>query len=283
MFRTYYNLTKPGIIYGNLLTAAAGFLLATKSHFAFGLFIATLAGTALVIGAACVVNNYIDRSIDKVMTRTKKRALVIGTVSSRQALTYAAVLGVVGFLILGFYTTALVTLIGVVAVVDYVILYGLAKRRSVHGTLVGSIAGATPILAGYVAARGHLDLGAALVFLILVLWQMPHFYAISLYRFDDYKAAGIPVLPVVRGIQQTKIQIVIYIAVFAIVCDVLALSGYAGIAYFVVITITNLIWLRLAIQGFGEKDYKKWARRLFLFSLIIILVLSVMLSIGTRL
>jgi len=204
VLKAYYRLTKPGIIYGNLLTAAAGFLFASKWHIVPGLFAATLAGTSLVIAAACVYNNYIDRNIDKRMARTKKRALVQGTISGKHALIFATMLGVLGFALLLAYTNTLVTVIGVIAFIDYVVLYGISKRRSVYGTIVGSISGAAPIVAGYVAVTNQFDLGALLLFFILVYWQMPHFYGIAMYRFDDYKAAGIPVLPVQKGMARGR-------------------------------------------------------------------------------
>jgi protoheme IX farnesyltransferase len=198
MLRECYLLTKPGIIYGNALTAAGGFLLASKWHIDFKLFAATIIGTCLVIASACVINNYIDRGIDKKMKRTKGRATVTGKVSGRWAIAYGVVLGILGFSMLILFTSALVALIGLVAYVDYIALYGVSKRVSVHGTLVGSIAGASPPVAGYCAVTGHFDGGALIIFLIMVCWQMVHFYAIAIRRSSDYKAAGIPVLPLGR-------------------------------------------------------------------------------------
>lgn len=281
MFRAYYQLTKPGIIYGNLLTAAAGFLLAAKWYIDFKLFLATLVGTALVIASACVYNNYIDRNVDKKMARTAKRALVSGAIPPRAALLYATVLGLIGFLLLGLYTNALVVIVGLVAFVDYVVLYGITKRRSVHGTLVGSIAGAAPITAGYVAVTDHFNGGALILFLILALWQMPHFYAIAMYRYDDYKAADIPVLPVIYGARAAKRYMFGYILAFIVAVSALTVFGYAGYSYLVVMVLIGLVWLWLALQAFRTKDDKQWARRLFFFSLIVILALSVMLSVGS--
>jgi protoheme IX farnesyltransferase len=281
LFKTYYQLTKPGIIYGNLLTATAGFLLASKWHIAVVLFIATLAGMSLVIASACVYNNYIDRDIDKSMSRTKKRALVSGLVSSRQALIYASLLGVIGFAVLIDWTNWWVVGVGIGAFVDYVVLYGISKRRSVHGTIVGSISGAAPVVAGYVAVTDHFSGALIILFMILVLWQMPHFYAIAMYRLDDYKAAKIPVLPAVKGMRNTKLQIMLYIGAFAVAVLALTFFGYAGYVYAVVMLLASLSWLWLGIAGFKANDDKLWARKMFLRSLIIITVFSVMLSVGT--
>jgi protoheme IX farnesyltransferase len=277
--KPYYTLTKPGIIYGNILTAAAGFLLASKGHISFWLLIATLGGMSAVIASACVFNNYIDRDIDQRMDRTKKRALVSGVISGQNALIYATLLGVIGFVVLTLFVNSLVVSIGLIAFVDYIILYGIAKRRSVHGTLVGAIAGAAPIVAGYCAVTDHFNGAALLLFLILACWQMPHFYAIAMYRFNDYKAADLPILPVKRGLKITKIQIVLYVIAFGVATTLLTIFGYTGYVYLVIMLLLSLAWLRLGLKGLHKgNDDKLWARKMFFFSLIIILSLSVMLS-----
>ncbi len=278
MIREYYSLTKPGIVYGNLLTAAAGFLLAAHWHVRIGLLLATLAGTTLIIASACVFNNYIDRGIDRRMSRTKKRALVRGLISPRRAIIYATVLGVAGFLALALWVNWLVFGIGAVAFFDYVVLYGLAKRYSVHSTLVGSISGAAPVVAGCCAVTGRFDVGALLLFLILVLWQMPHFYAIAMYRFDDYEAAGLPVLTVKHGMKNAKLQIRLYIVAFIAASALLTVFGYIGFVYLVVMLGLGAAWLWLAVGGPRSVDNARWARQIFRFSLIVILGLSLMLS-----
>jgi protoheme IX farnesyltransferase len=274
----YYQLTKPGIIYGNVLTAAAGFLLAAKGHVDVWLLVATLLGTSLVIASACVFNNYIDRGIDHKMVRTKQRALVLGVISGRSALMYATVLGIIGFAIIIVYTNWLVFLVGLIAFVDYIVFYGLSKRRSVHGTIVGSISGAAPIVAGYVAVTHHFDLGALLLFLIMVAWQMPHFYAIALYRSEDYADAGIPVLPLKSGLRQTKVQIQVYIGLFIVANILLSLFGYTGWVYAVVMLLGGLAWFGRSFRPYTKPKSAAWGRQLFLFSLRVIMLLSLMLA-----
>ncbi len=283
MFKTYYQLTKPGIIYGNILTATAGFLFACRWHIDFTLFFGLIVGTSLVIGSACVFNNYIDRGIDKKMARTRKRALVSGTVSGRNALIYATVLGIIGFMSLILLTNWLTVLVGIVAFVDYVVLYGLFKRRSVYGTIVGSVSGAAPVVAGYVAVTDHFGVAGLLLFLILVFWQMPHFYAIAMYRLKDYTAANIPVLPRVSGMMLTKIQIMAYIVAFTVASSLLSVFGYTGLVFRVVMLITGIVWFVQGYAGHKTTDDEAWARRMFHISLIVILVLSVMLSVGALL
>lgn len=280
LLKKYYQLAKPERTYANLITASAGFLLASKWHIHFVLLIATLVGMSLVIASACVLNNYIDRDIDKKMARTKKRALPTGTVPPRNALIYSAVLGILGFLILLLHVSVLVFVLGVIAYVDYVVLYGWGKRHSVHGTLIGTVSGALPITAGYCAARGHIDGGAVLVFLILTFWQMPHFFAIAIYRLKDYANAGLPVLPVKKGVAVTKRQILLYMIGFTIVALLPTTFGYTHYVYLVVVAPLCLVWLRFALQGFKAKDDAAWARHLFLFSLVVLLVTAFMLPVG---
>ena len=282
IFKHYYQLTKPGIIYGNLLTAAAGFLLASPHHIDLHSLVLSLGGITLVIASACVFNNYMDRDIDKKMARTKKRALVTKEIPVRNALIFASILGIAGIYVLSLYKNSILVVIGLVGFIDYVFLYGYSKRRSVHGTLVGSISGAMPVLAGYCAARGQLDKGGLIALLILILWQMPHFYGIAMYRYDDYKAAGVPVLSVVKGMRATKIQVLSYIVAFIVASSLLTFYGYTGIIFLVVMTILGLAWLGKGYQNFNGDD-KKWGRKMFLFSLIVIIVTSTMLAIGPRL
>ncbi len=279
LIKTYYALTKPGIIYGNAVTAIGGFLLASKQQVNLGLLIATIAGTSLVIASGCVYNNYLDRGIDAKMARTKKRALVQGMITTRSALLYATALGLVGFLVLGLYTNTLTTWLGLAALVVYVVFYGIGKRRSVHGTLIGSVAGAAPPVASYTAVTGRLDSGALLLFLILVCWQMPHFYAIAIYRLKDYKAAGLPVWPIKKGLKSTKIQMTLYIVAFMVATTMLSVFGYTGYTYLVVMLGLSLTWLWLGFQGFRVIDDRAWARKMFLFSLLVIVLLSLMWSI----
>ncbi len=278
--KSYYWLTKPGIIYGNALSAAAGFFLASQGKINFGLLLAVLGGSSLVIASACVYNNYIDRDIDKKMERTKKRALVSGEISGRSALVFATILGAAGFLVLLQLTNIVTVLVGVVGFVDYVVAYGITKRQGAYGTLVGSIAGATPIVAGYTSASGQLDGGAGLLFLIMALWQMPHFYAIALRRHKEYAAAGLPVLPVTHSSLVVRRRILLYVIAFSATSLLLTGFGYTGYVYLSVMIILGGRWLQLAIQGFGVSDTTIWAKQMFGFSLIVLLGFCLMISLN---
>lgn len=279
VIKAYYALTKPGIIYGNALTAIGGYFLAAHGHGSLGGFLGMLVGICLVMACGCVFNNYLDRDIDKLMKRTKNRALVTGEISPRNALIFGTVLGAVGLALLGLANNGLSAGLGALGIFFYVVVYGIGKRRSEHGTLIGSISGAIPPVVGYAAYAGTLDLGALLLFLILATWQMPHFYAIALYRQNDYADAKIPVLPIKKGAYATKVQILAYVIAFAVACWQLQAQGYAGNAYLITMTALNLAWLAMAAKGFSNPSVIPWAKRLFRFSLIILTVFCILLCV----
>ncbi len=278
-FTKYYRLTKPGIIRGNLMTATAGFLFASKGNVDISILFGVLFGVSLVIASGCVFNNYIDRDIDSKMERTKKRSIVIGDVSGINANIFACALGILGLLILYIFTNSLTMFLGIMGLFFYVVVYGYFKRKSVHGTLVGSISGAIPPVAGYTAVMGSLDLGAWLLFIILAVWQMPHFYAIAVYRRKDYEAAGIPILSVVKGVDTTRLHIITYIVSFAFVSASLYVSDYAGIAYLIAMLSVSAWWLKVAFSKLFYKNADKWAHSIFGVSLVVLLVFSLMISV----
>ncbi len=237
-----------------------------------------MVGMSLVIASGCVFNNYIDRSIDAKMKRTMYRATVTGKISGSQALIFATILGILGFVALALGTNWLTVLVGAVGLVDYVIIYGFVKRKSVHSTLVGSISGAVPPVAGYVAVTNNFDMAAVLLFLIMAVWQMPHFYAIAINRRKDYAAAHLPVLPVKEGIVATKRQIFIYILLFVVTSSLLTVKGYTGVVYLTLMLALGLVWLKKASDGFKTTDDSRWARQVFRFSLIVLLGWCILLS-----
>lgn len=281
MIKQYLQVTKPGIIFGNLISVIGGFLLASKGQIDHALFFATLIGVSLVVASGCVFNNFIDRDIDKKMERTKNRALVKGLISPKVTLVYATVLGIAGFVLLYVAANPLAMWLAVIGFVVYVGVYSLyMKRKSVYGTLIGSLSGAAPPVIGYCAVSGQFDMGALILLLIFSLWQMPHSYAIAIYRFKDYQAASIPVLPVKRGISVTKHHITLYIIGFMVATLMLTLGGYAGYKYFIVAAAVSVWWLGMALQGYkSANDDKVWARKLFIFSIVAITSLSVMMSV----
>jgi protoheme IX farnesyltransferase len=280
LFGTYYRLTKPGIIYGNLFATAAGFLFASHGEINFALFAAVLSGTALSIASACVFNNYLDRDIDAKMKRTRRRALAAGKISVRAALIYATALGLIGSAIMILFVNPVTFLVGAIGFFFYVVLYTPIKKRSVYGTLIGSVSGATPPVAGYTAVSGQLDIAALLLFIILVVWQMPHFYSIAIFRLNDYKQAKIPVLPIVRGIKFTKITMAGYIILFIFATTVLRIAGFTTDTYLTIMLIVGFAWLWQVLKGFKTKNDILWAKKTFKLSLIVLMIFCLTISLN---
>jgi protoheme IX farnesyltransferase len=276
----YLVVAKPGIVFGNLISAAAGFLLASKGRVDGVALSATLFGISLVVASGCVFNNCIDRKIDRKMTRTRDRALANGAISPTIAVAYATILGIAGMALLCAATNLLSAIIVLAGFVIYVVVYSLhMKRKSILSALVGSIAGAAPPLAGYCAVTGRFDLGALILLLIFSLWQMPHCYAIAVFRSEDYAAAGIPVLPIKHGTAAARKHIVGYITAFTGAALMLTLGGYTGYSTLVVAAMLGLLWMYLAWSGYRASDERLWARKLFLYSIVAIFILSVMMCI----
>lgn len=274
--RPYYWLTKPGIVYGNVMSAVAGLLLASTAGINYWLLAELAVGVALVIASACVFNNYLDRQLDAKMARTNKRALVTGTIPLKQAIVYASSLGVIGFLILGVYTNWLTVIIGLIGYVDYIVLYGIAKRRTLYGTAVGSLSGSASLVAGYVAVANRLDATALTLFLIMTFWQMAHFYAIAMYRLADYAAADLPLLPIKKGLPKTKFRIQLYIVGFIVATAQLSFLGDCGIVYFLTMLGMGGAWFRLGLKA--NSSHIDWARSMFKFSLLVLLVFCILLA-----
>lgn len=270
----YLLLTKPGIIIGNLITLAMGFVLGSYRGIHFTLFAMTLLGLSCVMASACIFNNYIDRHLDQKMERTKKRAFVTGAVGKTEALTLAAILGIAGCLILYFTTNLLTLALAATGFFVYVILYSLWKAKTPKATAIGSIAGAVPPLVGYTAASGQLDMGALFLFLTLVFWQMPHFFSIALFRLSDYSKAGIPVLPVEKGVDRTKWHMIVYITLFMGSALLLARVQGQATALAAVVLLFGGAWLWLSLVGFRTKRIEQWGKQMFRLSLVVIMALS---------
>lgn len=275
--KVYWQIIKPGILLGNIFTAIAGFFLASKEASLGSIGVAMLLGLGLIMAAGCVGNNYIDRMWDEKMKRTQKRALVRGDISEGQAVWLAAILGFAGTLILTMFTPFLTTVLALLGLFFYVFLYSFIKHHSYYATYIGSLAGATPPIIGYSAAKGFLDVGGLLLFAMLVLWQMPHFFAIAIYHLEDYIAADIPVFPLKKGMVVTKVHMLFYIAAFAAVSYLLYVYQYVGTFYLATVAILTGIWFLLGIRGLFCKEDKAWARQMFTFSLVVILGISFML------
>ena len=278
--KAYYSLTKPGVTYGNAITAVAGYLLAAGMNLHVVSIFAFSIGITLVIASACVTNNFFDQDIDRLMTRTKTRALVQGRIPGRNAVIFSIVLGVLGAMLILEFTNTLTLWVSYFGWLIYVVFYGmLSKRLSIHGTLVGSLSGAAPILAGWTAVTNEVGIGGALLFAILFFWQMPEFYSIAVYRRNEYAKAKVPVMTVIKGVKHTKVQILIYTIAFVVSTLLLTVYGVTGIVYFIVMAALGAYWIWLGVKGQTTPNDDAWSRKMFRFSLIILMVFSFMISI----
>ena len=273
--KLYYRLAKPGIIYGNSFALIAGFIFASAGDVDWLRLLITFLATGLVIGSACVFNNIIEADSDAKMSRTKMRATASRKISLRSAIIYGTMLGLVGFVGLIIFTNQLAVTAALVGHLGYMV-YTLSKPVTHHSTLIGSLPGAMPPLVGYLAVNPEINWSVVLIFLILVFWQMPHFYAISLRRHDDYKLAKLPVLTVVKGKQAAITQSIIYTALLVISLIVFYIYAQLSIFYWVVILfVTYWLW-----QMFKYRvDTKLWSKKIFITSLNVLMLWSLMTSI----
>jgi protoheme IX farnesyltransferase len=260
------------------MVATAGFLYASKGEVDLALGIWLLVGTSAVIASACIFNNIYDRRLDSKMTRTKNRALVTGSISTSSALTFATILLIIGITTLYFFVNLSTLIVGLIGFIDYVLVYTPLKTRTHHATLIGGISGATPPVAGYVAVTSSFDSTALLLFIVLLFWQMPHFFAIALFRSSEYKAAQVPIHPLVKGERATKVQILGYTAAFLISCVLLYRVGKLSETFLAVMAISSIYWLWYGFKSFGESDNVLWAKGMFGISLLILLLFSVALA-----
>jgi protoheme IX farnesyltransferase len=209
--RGYVALTKPRIIELLLVTTVPTMIVAERGMPSVGLILATLVGGTLAAGGANAINMYVDRDIDRLMGRTRNRPLVTGVIEPRNALVFAIALEVVAFVELWALVNLLSATLAVSATLFYVFVYTLwLKRTSTSNIVIGGAAGAVPVLVGWAAVTGSLGLAPWVLFAVIFFWTPPHFWALAIRYRDDYAAADVPMLPVVRTLGETARQIVVY-------------------------------------------------------------------------
>ncbi|SET86257.1 protoheme IX farnesyltransferase [Salinibacillus kushneri] len=284
LWSDFLALIKIGIINSNLMTTFAGFWLAlfvtqSSSFFLYwDVFILTMTGTAFVIAGGCVLNNYYDQDIDQKMSRTKERPTVTGTMSNSLILKLGIGFSVFGLILL-WLASPMAALFGFLGWFTYVVLYTMwSKRRYTINTIIGSFSGAAPPLIGWFAVDTSFHPIAFVLFLILFIWQTPHFLSLAMLKTEEYKEAGIPMLPVIHGFSITKRQMTIYIACLL---PLPFYFGSLGTIFLVLASILNIGWLILSISGFFTKDDLKWAKRMFIYSLNYLTIISLAMVIAT--
>lgn len=279
-------LFKVGIVNSNLITVFTGFWLAlyfTDTPFLakWDIFVLTIFGSACILIGASVLNNWYDVDIDPVMERTKTRPTVTGNIPLQAALHIGIIFSVIGFVVL-LFTTKTAAIIAFTGWVTYVFLYTMwSKRRYTLNTEIGCISGAVPPLIGWAAISPEPHIVPVVLFMIMFIWQTPHFLALAMKNKEQYEAANIPMLPAVHGFEITKRQIVVYTACLSPLPFFL---GSLGIAFLVITTILNIVWLLVGFSGFFMKDDIKWASMMFFYSLVYLMaVFSTMVLVTMKL
>jgi protoheme IX farnesyltransferase len=245
----YVNLTKPRIILLLLVTTVPAMILARRSVPSVWLIAATLAGGTLAAGGANAMNQYLDRDIDEIMRRTRRRPLPSGQIEPRAALTFGLALGAVAFVWLAFLVNLLSAVLAIAAMAFYVFVYTMwLKRSSPQNIVIGGAAGAMPVLVGWAAVTGRVGLPAAILFAIVFMWTPPHFWALALRYERDYAAAGVPMLPVVAGTKATTRQIVVYSVVLVAVTLALYPFGHMGLIYLASALVLGALFVARAVR-----------------------------------
>ncbi|WP_114571186.1 heme o synthase [Exiguobacterium flavidum] len=276
-FADYVTLAKMGIVRANLITVFAGYVVAA-SYLADNvllylwetkwMLLLTLLGSGLVIAGSCYLNNYIDRDIDYKMERTMGRPSVTGKMDGQRILAIGLGILAAGTVML-LIVNHVAAVFGLIGSFVYVVIYTMwLKRTHTINTVVGGISGAVPPIIGFAAVTPTLHIDAWILFLVMFVWQPPHFLALAMRRTEEYRAAGIPMLPVVNGFAITKRQIVWWIAV--LIPSSLLLAHY-GLTYVLIMLGLGGYWLYLGLKGLKLSDEQaeiKWASKMFFFSLL---------------
>ena len=267
MALAYIALTKPRIIVLLLVTTVPAMIVANEGMPSLWLVLLTLVGGTLAAGGANAINCYLDRDIDGLMARTRDRPLPSGSIEPERALLFGVGLGAVAFLVLALGANLVSALLAVGALGFYVFVYTLwLKRTSTQNIVIGGAAGAVPPLVGWAAVTGGLDWAALVLFGIIFLWTPPHFWALALRYRTDYERAGVPMLPVVRGTDETKRQILIYSAVLVLFTFALVPLAGMGYLYLGSALVLGGVFFGLAFR-LWRSDSLQETRALFLYSL----------------
>lgn len=264
--RALVELTKPGVTRMVLVTTAAGALVAPES-LQVGRFISTLLGTAAVVAAANTMNMVLERDVDALMERTRGRPLPSGRLTPEEATVFGAALALLGLGFLTFRVGAVTGLLAAIALVSYVLLYTPLKRVTPWALHVGAIPGAIPPLLGWTSVTGRLDAPALSLFLLLFVWQLPHFMAITLFRGDEYRRAGLRVYAAALGERRTRRAIVSHSLLMVAVSYLPYALGLGSAAYLVMASVLGALFTALAVYGERTSGGARWARWLFFASL----------------
>ncbi len=276
-WRDYFELTKPKVVYLIVFTAIVGTLLASPGWPPLDALIWGNLGIALAAACAAAINHVLDQRIDEQMSRTRGRPLPRGKLGTAQALAFAAVLGTLSMLILGYLVNPLTAALTFASLIGYAVVYTVwLKRATSQNIVIGGAAGAAPPVLGWAAVTNSIDPNALLLFLIIFVWTPPHFWALAIARRDEYARAGIPMLPVTHGVAHTRLQVLLYTVLLVLVTLMPFVTGMSGLIYLAAAIVLNGVFLyyALAMKFTGREELPM---RVFRFSITYLMWLFIAL------
>ncbi|MBS0579341.1 MAG: protoheme IX farnesyltransferase [Proteobacteria bacterium] len=248
LWRRYLELTKPKVVALITFTAIVGTLLASPGAPPLDALVFGNLGIALAAACAATINHVLDRRIDELMARTRARPLPTGELTERNALAFAAVLGVSSMAILAFLVNLLTAVLTFLSLIGYAVVYTLwLKRATSQNIVIGGAAGAAPPVLGWAAVTNSVDPDALLLFLIIFIWTPPHFWALAIARRDEYARAGIPMLPVTHGVEYTRLQVLLYTVLLVLVTLMPFITHMSGLLYLAAALVLNAGFLYYAL------------------------------------
>jgi len=277
IFYQYLQLCKPRVVVLILFTAVVGMFLAVPGLPPLSALLAGTMGIGLAASSAAAINHLLDRRIDAKMARTRNRPLVTGQLTARNVLLFAIALGVLAMTMLVLWVNMLTAGLTFLSLIGYAIVYtAWLKRATPQNIVIGGAAGAAPPVLGWTAVTGSLDPQALLLFLIIFIWTPPHFWALAIYRREEYALVDIPMLPVTHGVAFTRLQILLYTILLVIVTTLPYLTGMSGLVYLAGVSVLNAGFLWYALQMMTSTDVRL-PMRTFGFSITYLMVLFIFL------
>jgi heme o synthase len=272
-WRDYLTLCKPKVVAVMVFTAWVGMLLAAPGEVPWQALVFGTLGITLMAGSAAAINHVVDREVDARMSRTRRRPLPTGHLDAERSLIFSAVIGAAGFLVLLLWVNVLTAVLTLFSLLGYAVVYTMfLKRATPQNIVIGGAAGATPPLLGWTAVTGQVDPIALVLFLIIFTWTPPHFWALAIYRKEDYARVGIPMLPVTHGEDFTRLQILLYTILLVLVTLLPVGMGVSGWLYLASALILGGMFLYDATMLLITRSRQR-AIRTFLYSIIYLLAL----------
>lgn len=273
----YYQLCKPKVVYLILFTAFAGMLLSSPTVANIDVMFFGLLGIGLGAASGAAINHWVDQNIDEVMARTQKRPLPQGNISSRAALIFALSIGALSMVILLVFVNVMTAVLTLISMIGYAVIYTMyLKHATPHNIVLGGAAGAAPPVLGWTTVTNELTVDAMILFLIIFIWTPPHFWALAIKRREEYKKAGVPMLPVTHGVKFTKLHIVLYTMMLLGVTLLPFVTKMSGLIYLGGALVLGIGFIYYALKlYFSETD--EYAMKTFGYSIFYLSVLFALL------